>query len=537
MERMQAFIRPGWNEDGPNGPLARPTKYTAGRAARLRVRVIASFAATCALLGFAAAPAWSKSIQNEFAAFSDCPVNVLGEKGVCVISTVTSGEFAIGSKTVPINKTVTLQGGIEGTTLVPAVDGNTLSKTPLQLPGGLAGIELLPPLTEVTATAELAGQGMVNLNNSLSGKGTAVGLPVVVKLDNPVLGSSCYIGTPSEPLQLNLTTGTTSPPPPNNPISGNPGTPKPGLGAPGITGDLGISLVDNAFAAPGVNGCGALPVLIDPLVDTDAGLPAAAGHNTAIMNGNVIVTEALLVKHWATLPELGRCSKAPYVLVEKEKVYHGTWLNASCTFESVGQPKFGEFEWSDGPGTGKKFTVSAGATAFETASGSKLTCTKGTGSGEYSGTKSSTLTLKLASCKFSGVKGTCHSEGATAGEIVTSPLTGKLGFIEDRVVEGNEVLNVGMDISAPSVLSAECGTQKVAVSGSAIGVFTPTNTMSKSFVVTFTQASGAQQPQSFEEEPKDTLSLSSGGGSPQAAGLSSKVKLVNEEKLAIKANI
>src|SRR5947209_4659851 len=112
-----------------------------------RAVVLAASVAACALLGGASTA--SAGIQQEFKVFSDCPLNA-PEIQLCVVSTVTSGEFVIGSKTVPINKTVTLQGGVSTTgQLIPAVDGNTLSKTPLQLPGGLAGVELLPPLTEV----------------------------------------------------------------------------------------------------------------------------------------------------------------------------------------------------------------------------------------------------------------------------------------------------------------------------------------------------------------------------------------------------
>jgi hypothetical protein len=497
-------------------------------------RLLAVLAAACAVLA-GASPAQAASIQHEFAAFSDCPIASLGPSGVCIISTVTSGEFVIGSKAVPINKTVTLQGGVENGVLVPAADGNTLSKTPLQLPGGLAGIELLPPLTEVTATAELAGTGGVNLTNSLTGKGTAVSLPVVVKLDNSVLGNSCFIGTPGEPIALNLTTGTTSPPGPNHPISGSPGTLNAGSGAPGITADLGVSLVDNSFSAPGVNGCGLLPLVIDPLVDIDAGLPAAAGHNTAIMNGSVLLTEPSLVKHWATLPELGRCSKASFTIVEKQKVFHGGFRDAGCVFEESPNALFGEYEWQEGPGAGSKFAVADGATTFETKSGAKLTCTKATGSGEYAGTKSSTMTLNFGGCKYSQGNLKCHSAGAAAGEIRTSTLAGTLGFVEDRDVEGNLQLSAGIAVAGqPTLFTAECGTQAVSVAGSAIGVLTPIDLSSKSFVLQFSQAGGTQQPAAFEEASPQTLSLSFAGGSPETAGLSAKVKLNNAEKLDVK---
>ena len=45
--------------------------------------------------------------------------------------------------------------------------------------------------------------------------------------------------------------------------------------------------MNNSFAAPGVEGCGLIPFLIDPIVDLDLGVPAAGGHNTAILNGTL----------------------------------------------------------------------------------------------------------------------------------------------------------------------------------------------------------------------------------------------------------
>ena len=84
---------------------------------------------------------------------------------------------------------------------------------------------------------------------------------------------------------LNLTTGTTSPPAPNKPISGNPG--KINI-EEGLLTDEGNSLVNNSFAAPAAEGCGGIfSFLIDPLVNGKLGLPSAAGNNTAILNGKL----------------------------------------------------------------------------------------------------------------------------------------------------------------------------------------------------------------------------------------------------------
>jgi len=110
-------------------------------------------------------------------------------------------------------KTITLQGGVAGgvnevgSALVPAADGNTLSKTPLTIPGGLIGIEL-DGITEVTATAELAGPVILDLPN-LGTNNPALTMPLKVKLDNPLLLNSCYVGSDTEPVTLlQLTTGT-----------------------------------------------------------------------------------------------------------------------------------------------------------------------------------------------------------------------------------------------------------------------------------------------------------------------------------------
>jgi len=45
-------------------------------------------------------------------------------------------------------------------------------------------------------------------------------LPVKIKLENPLLGGECYIGSNTEPIELALTTGATSPPAPNKSIKG-----------------------------------------------------------------------------------------------------------------------------------------------------------------------------------------------------------------------------------------------------------------------------------------------------------------------------
>jgi hypothetical protein len=487
---------------------------------RERIGVAVAIAAAIVALGAPAAVA-----KSPFALFADCPVNAPGVS-TCVFSDITSGEFTLGAKNVKINKPVILQGGLAGGVLVPASNGETLSKTALTVPGGLLGIEGLGG--EVTATAELAGTVNLNVGKLLDAQGTAVSLPLQVKLDNPLLGSSCLIGSSRNPVELELTTGTTNPPHPNKPITGSPGhlTLK-----GGIQVVSGGSLVDNSFSVPGAEGCGGLLfLLIDPAVDLAAGVPAAAGHNTAILSGTLETASASEVKTQLALPEVGRC-----VRTEGADAGKGNYVDKGCTEETVSHD--GEYEWLAGPGPKPKLTSTAHKVTLEGVSGATVTCKTAGIAGEYTGPKTASATITLSGCVYSGSGEACQSAKAPAGEIVTNSLTGSLGFIEDEVTEAASKLSIGLDLSAPgSLLSAECAGLKepLVVSGSAIAPIGKIDKMASSFKTTYAASTGKQQVEQFEETPRDVLTATLGSGAQQA-GLLVKLKLVNEEQMEIRA--
>jgi hypothetical protein len=287
--------------------------------------VVALFASLAVLVSASSALAVEHHPKGDFVQFNQCPLSNPATN-FCLFAQTESGEFIVGKKTVPIKNVITLQGGIHvieneeleiiGTEFIGAENGVTLSKTPQSVPGGLAGLvkcfeisnffERLAcevifenGLTGVTATTELAAPASsiaVNLNNLIGGSGTALSLPVKVKLDNPLFGSSCYIGSNAAPIPLPLTTGTTSPPEPNKPIKGK-------VGKVEFKDEFALtvisenSLVNNSFAAPAAAGCGGVfSFLIDPIVNGQLGLPAGAGHNTAILNGTLKDANAAAVK-------------------------------------------------------------------------------------------------------------------------------------------------------------------------------------------------------------------------------------------------
>jgi hypothetical protein len=263
----------------------------------------------------------SAAFTGEFARFNTCPLSN-PEVTSCLYAETKSGSFTIGQKAVPIVNPVVLKGGLLSpppesnvSPLFAPTDGVALSKTPQPVPGGLLGVtapawwpQILRDLfndtinngfTGVTSTLELAGPASsvkVSLLAALTGAGTAISMPVKVKLSNPFLGSNCYIGSNSNPIKLNLTAGTTAPPPPNQPITGSTGLPE--LVQQGLIGVTNNRLVDNAFAAPGANGCGGILFswAVDPFVNSIVGVPSPAGTNTAILEGTTYLGEGAYLR-------------------------------------------------------------------------------------------------------------------------------------------------------------------------------------------------------------------------------------------------
>ena len=219
-------------------------------------------------------------------------------------------------------KPVVLQGGLLNEQepfikhLAPATNGVTIVPVAQPAPSLTESIdaELLPEKekqryeeylanggsTAVTATIELAGPAediVVNSKATLEETGEsepAFTFPVMIHLRNKFLGEDCYNGLTAEPIVVSFISGETNPEPPNTPIQGHYGTlTTHGEGA--VAEVYGARLVNNTYAAPGVNGCGIYKGA-DAALDAGLELPSPSGHNTSVLTGAFEIANSEIVE-------------------------------------------------------------------------------------------------------------------------------------------------------------------------------------------------------------------------------------------------
>lgn len=255
--------------------------------------------------GLLLVPAAQAATPNPgFTQFAGCPSSEENPKSeICTRTAITGGYFQMGSKNVPINNPITIVAGTN-----EAFEGfytnskGGMSKSPQVVPGGVIGLTGLTWLLEffgvnalsLYATTELAG------TPDLNPFAEPIEIPIKVHLTTPsgVLGNNCYVGSNTNPIKLNLITGTTNPPAPNKPITGK--APKLEFLPSGIILFDNGTFVDNSFSAPGASGCvltlfGFIPVSLNSIVNTMSGLPAAAGTNATAQNFDIEAAEETIV--------------------------------------------------------------------------------------------------------------------------------------------------------------------------------------------------------------------------------------------------
>lgn len=239
----------------------------------------------CASLAVTAWLGFAGSAMAAFPNYEGCP-RTNPAAIACIDVQNTSGNLNIKGFNVPLGESLEIRGAVsalavEGNTFIPATGTNGFFTRPVQVPGGLLGIDFPIPGNSVTATTELAGTSSDIRINTAS---LSISVPVKVRLSNILLGMNCHIGSNSNPVVLNLIVGTTNPPPPNRPITGRRGTPSFVGTEIRLTDNVNVA---NEFAIPASSSCGLGLGLINLLVDAKLQLPSAAGNNSIEVHNNV----------------------------------------------------------------------------------------------------------------------------------------------------------------------------------------------------------------------------------------------------------
>lgn len=276
----------------------------------------------------ASAASASASLNGDWAPFSRCPVDapaMLAADGQdlvasCVSSYSPGGSIKLGNTeaTTGFND---MQFGVvqdtnAGTFKVVPPAGGALVGAPTEIPGGLLGLmcddtpvisvicEQITnaSLNKITATVESAGTPTeFNLMAGLTTGVPIVKLPIRIHLENPLLGSNCYIGSASDPVVLRPQ-NTTAPAIAVQRFDGN--------GTRNEEGDMlrfaltGNQQGDSAFAVPKATGCGLLGSL-SWAVNLKTGLPSGAGNNSLVLN-NASTHNAALTAPGLFLPDAGK---------------------------------------------------------------------------------------------------------------------------------------------------------------------------------------------------------------------------------------
>jgi hypothetical protein len=234
----------------------------------------------------------------------------------CVAGNATSGSITLGNITTPVVQPVNVQFGFwtppdasnggDNTSGISEYAGGVLPP-----PAGLSAMLVTKPdqipqsLTTALGCATATNRTVKNLCQQAenfggkynrvyalaqsAGQITNFGVlswtqRVKFKLINPLLGSSCSIGSDNNPIVLNPA------------LSVNPGgqleeLPDPNPAKHPNTFVLAItsaSATDTTFTAPGVTGCGpggAKNIAIDEALDAGTGLPSASGVNSLTLSG------------------------------------------------------------------------------------------------------------------------------------------------------------------------------------------------------------------------------------------------------------
>jgi hypothetical protein len=207
------------------------------------------------------------------------------------------------------------------------------------------------------------------------------------------------------------------------------------------------------------------------------------------------------------LPEWGHCIK---VAVGK-----GAYKGGQCVVREHGE--VGKWEWIPAKVTDEATFEGAGTPpVLKTAGHETIECVVGNLHGKITEPRKASVELELQGCAQTVSHVECGS-ASSENVIKFNPMEAELGYIKYEEVEGHIHFKVGLDLKAQTPLTSlatyKCGSggptelPNTTIEGSVIAADKPNNAMKSTNVLKFhVTLAGAQDPEKFQELPKDTLS-------------------------------
>lgn len=233
----------------------------------------------------------AESTEYGMNGWDDCPfeeILTFKENGqanpspnTCIKFIVKGGTMKLGDIEVDMKpNSMMINGGFNTQTRAWKPESGSLHASPVIVPDGALGIgsEEFGPMA-ITAYVEEAGTP--DFNNDLADMW--LNLPIKLRLANPLLGNSCYIGSDDDPIELKLQVDPDTLGGMKTPITGDDGNEYIGFNYPDA------QAADTEFTVPGATGCGPFGSL-NAVANWRAGLPSASGNNsidvqTSVYNG------------------------------------------------------------------------------------------------------------------------------------------------------------------------------------------------------------------------------------------------------------
>ncbi len=224
-------------------------------------------------------------------------------------------------------------------------------------------------------------------------------------------------------------------------------------------------------------------------------------------------------------PEVGRCVKVAGT---------GKFTGSTCIKEEKGK-KVGKGNWEWMPGTlTAGFKSTGGVGSLETLNGTTVTCKSEESHGELSGAQTlDNLVVKFTKCESGGF--TCGTAGASAGEIVTNPLDGKLGF-ENKLKKKLALDLFPSEADGGLYVTFNCGASLHVTVGGSVLVSVPADKMMTTLALDFVATRGKQKIEHFEGEPTDVLITEINGIKPEQSGVTIATTQAMESGEALEAN-